>query len=282
MTYILYNPLANGGNGLVGVSQVQEANREKSPQTLDLTAIDAKAFMEGLAADDEVILCGGDGTLNHLVNELGGFLPAANIYLWRFGTGNDFLRDVLDGERADVSSVRINDHLRDLPRVDVNGKQYLFLNGCSAGVDSLVCEKMNRHRLLTTKKKANYAGTAVEAFFRDYKTVSVRVTVDGESLEFEDVWMAGAMNGRYQGGGMKFAPKQDRNSDRLCFYLWHGTGRVSTLLHFPSIIKGDYTKYTKYCEMRFGREIVIELSEPLYLQLDGETIPDVKCFVVRK
>lgn len=274
MTYILYNPFANKGKGLAGTEQVMAAYAEEAPEVIDLTKIDAKAFLGGLAAADRVILCGGDGTINRLINHLGGECPDVPIYLWRFGTGNDFLHDV--AADADIQTVRLNDYIRNLPSVEAGGERIWFVNGCSGGVDALVCEKMNRD------KKSNYVTTAIRSFFRDFKTTTARITVDGEAREYDRVWMAGAMNGRYQGGGMRFAPDQDRQSDRLCSYVWHGTNPVGTLLHFPSIIKGSHGKYTKYFEMRFGKEVTVEFGDPQALQFDGETITGVTKFTIRK
>ena len=69
MVYILYNPHANNGNGEKGVEEVRAAFAEKTPALRDLTQLDLRAFLVGLAAEDEVVLCGGDGTINRLVND---------------------------------------------------------------------------------------------------------------------------------------------------------------------------------------------------------------------
>ena len=278
MVYIVYNPHANNGEGEKGVADVRAAFADRAPVLCDVTETDLRPFLTGLTAQDEVVLCGGDGTLNRLVNDLGGEPPAVPIRVWRFGTGNDFLRDVT--ERADpaAQTVLLNGYMKSLPYMEIEGRRHFFLNGCGGGIDALVCARMNDER----GKKPSYAAVAVRSFFRDFMPMSVRVTVDGETASFDRVWMAGAMNGRYQGGGMLFGPEQDRSSDRLTFYLWHGTNRVGTLLHFPAIIKGTHGKYKKYCELRFCREITVEFSAPQYVQLDGETLSGVTRFTIRK
>lgn len=268
MTYILYNPLANNGNGLACIDEVQEAYRDDAPELRDLTQLDTKAFLADLTADDLVILCGGDGTINRLVNDLDGTRPAVPIRVWRFGTGNDFLRDVTADSDPNARTALLNDYIRNLPLATVGAQRFRFVNGCSGGVDALVCAKMNEGR----GRKQSYVTTALRCFFRDFKTTTARVTVDGVTHTFDRVWIAGAMNGRYQGGGMKFAPDQDRNSGLLCCYVWHGTSPVGTLLNFPRIMKGTHPKIRNHCEMRFGREITIEFDDPQAIQLDGETV----------
>lgn len=276
MTYILFNPLANNGNGTAGVELVRSAFADESPELHDLTQLDAGAFIAGLSADDKVVLCGGDGTLNHLVNDLDGKCPEVPIHVWRFGNGNDFMRDV-DGETP-AQTVLLNDYLDRLPCAEFNGLRRWYLNGVGAGVDALVCQRMNENR----GQRTSYISTAIRCFFKDFRTTTARVTVDGVTREYDRVWMAGAMNGRYQGGGMLFAPGQDRHSDMLCSFVWHGTGPLGTLAHFPSIMKGRHVDFKKYCDIRFGREITVELGDAHFIQLDGETLPNVTRFTVRK
>lgn len=280
MTYILYNPLANGGHGEKGIAEVQAALAAETPETLDITATDTRAFLAGLSADDKVVLCGGDGTIHHLVNDLGGDIPAVPVYVWRFGTGNDFLHDVtVDAADPAAQSVLLNDYIRDLPVVRVQGKTIRYLNGCSLGVDAVVCGMMEENRL--APKKSGYAATALRSFFKKYKPMSGRVTVDEDTREYDRIWMAAAMNGRFQGGGMKFAPEQDRAGHTLSCMVWHGTSALGTLLRFPFVIPGKHTKFPA-CDMRVGREITVELDAPTMIQLDGEVIDGVTSYTVRK
>lgn len=276
MTYILYNPLSNGGNGRKGIPAVQAAFGADDENTLDITALDTPAFFSALRAEDRVILCGGDGTLHRLVNDLEGKAPSVPVYIWRFGTGNDFLRDVAaKGE----SMVLLNDYMNGFPAAEIAGRRHFFLNGCSCGVDAVVCGMMEDSRF--SPKKSSYAVTALRSFFQRYKPVNGRVTVDGVTREYKNIWMAGTMNGHYQGGGMKFAPDQDRTGDTLTSMVWHGTTALGTLLRFPFVIPGKHTGFAA-CDMRVGREIIVELDEPAMLQMDGEVIRDVTGYTARK
>ena len=279
MTYILYNPLANGGNGLVGIDRVQAAYAAQSPELLDITTLDARAFLTGLSADDQVILCGGDGTINRLVNALDGLCPEVPIYVWRFGTGNDFLRDVT--EQSQEQSVLLNDYIRNLPATEVQGRRIRFINNCCCGVDGLVCELAEKRKLIHRKSRVNYTALAVRSVLFDYRTTSARVTVDGETREYKKVWMASVMNGRYVGGGMKLAPEQDRRSGELCCIVWHGCGRLKTLLNLTKVFDGSHASCPMF-EMRYGREVEIELDDPTAMQLDGEVVSGVTRYTARK
>ncbi len=277
MTHILFNPLANGAHGLQGVEDVQAAFAAEHPQTSDITALDARTFFAGLSAEDKIILCGGDGTLHHLVNDLDKLPPDVPLYIWRFGTGNDFLRDI--SPKGNEKTILINEYLRHLPTAEVQGVTHRFVNGCSCGVDAVVCQKMEENRL--RPKKSGYAATAVSSFFRYYKPISGRVTVDGETRAYDRIWLALAMNGRVQGGGMKFAPRQDRSGGTLTCLVWHDTSPLGTLARFPFVIPGWHTRFAA-CDMRVGHEIIVELDGPTVIQLDGEVLDGVTGYTARK
>ncbi len=282
MTYILFNRLANGGKGEEGIDAVQAAYAAQNPETLDITSLDTAAFFAKLTAEDQVILCGGDGTIHRLVNDLGGQCPAVPVYIWKFGTGNDFLRDaaLLEGRTEIPQKMLLNDYMPWLAAAEAEGQLRYYLNGCSLGVDAVVCAMMeeNRHK----PRKSGYAATALRSFFQKYKPIHGRVTVDGETREYKDIWMAASMNGHFQGGGMKFAPEQDRRGDTLCCMVWHGTTALGTLLRFPTVIPGKHVKFKDVCDIRFGREITVELDEPTVMQLDGEVIRGVSRYTAHK
>lgn len=277
MTYILYNPLANGGHGTDGLKKLQAVFEAEEPASVDVTAVDTGAFLRTLTKEDRVIVCGGDGTIHRLVNSLDGTVPAVPIYVWRFGTGNDFLRDV--AEKTE-DRVLLNDHIRNLPVAEFHGQRRRFLNGCSLGVDAVVCAMMEENRL--HPKKSSYAMTALQAFFRRYKPVSGRITVDGQTREYKDIWMAGTMHGHYQGGGMNFAPDQDRNGTWLCSIVWHGTSALGTLLRFPTLLVGLHTRFKGICEIRFGHTVTVELDQPTTIQLDGEVMENIRSYTAHK
>ena len=247
MTYILYNPKANNGHGTDGLDKVTAAVKAAggAPELLDLTQLDAGAFLMGLAAGDQAILCGGDGTLHRLVNSLDGRVPAAPVYVWRMGTGNDFLRDV-SGKNG-PRTVLLNDYIKDLPRAEVDGRNHRFLNNVQL---------------------------TLRLALRDFKPVNASVTVDGETRRYERVWVASAFNGRYVGGGVKLAPDQDRMSDKLCCVVLHDLGRVWVLVNLARAMWGGHTKLPQ-CDVRFGHEIAVTFDAPTALNMDGEVISGV-------
>ena len=67
-------------------------------------------------------------------------------------------------------------------------------------------------------------------------------------------------------------PDQKRESGELSLMIFHGSGKIKTLMIFPSIFKGEHVKNTKYVTVVKGRDIEVEFDRPTALQIDGETV----------
>ena len=274
MTYILYNPKANNNHGREGLDRVTAAltaSGAGEPKLLDLTALDARSFLMGLPAGDEVILCGGDGTLHHLINDLDGAVPAVPVRVWRMGTGNDFLRDVLGDSKAETAL--LNDYIGNLPQVETAAGRRRFLNNVSFGLDGQVCE-LGEQEKARLGRPVNYIALALRLVLRDYHVANATVTVDGESRSYERVWVASVFNGRYVGGGQMLAPRQDRTGDKLCCVVLFGLGRLEALTKLPKVLRGAHENIPQ-CDVRFGRDISVTFDRPGAINLNGEPLERV-------
>lgn len=280
MTYILYNPLASSGEG------------KKDAQALEVLYVDSKlidvtqitsypVFLGGLEKDDEIILCGGDGTLNRFANAIRGIPLKNNLFYYACGSGNDFIRD-LGKQKGATPTFRINKYLKNLPTVTVNGEERVFLNGIGYGIDGYCCEVGDQQRK-TSDKPVNYTSIAIKGLLFHYKPTNATITVDGQKYTYKKVWLAPTMNGRYYGGGMIPTPGQHRlgKKNTLSIMVFHGAGKLKTLCIFPSIFKGEHIKHKDVVEIMTGKDITVEFDRPTPLQIDGETILNVTKYHVK-
>ena len=130
MKYYLYNPLANNGIR----TEVAGA------QLIDATGLDYAAFFRDLKEEDEVVLIGGDGTVNYLINHVDCEKLRSKVYLLANGTGNDFLRDI--GEKPGTE-ILLNPYLTNLPTVRVNGLERKFINNMGFGIDRRLKQELS-------------------------------------------------------------------------------------------------------------------------------------------
>lgn len=276
MKYILVNPLSNNSHGEEVLDKVLDIVEDEK-EVIKLTQINLQDFVGKLESSDELILVGGDGTINNFVNRLEGKIPSNKIYLYPAGTGNDFLKDV--GYEGGL--FHLNKYLVNLPKVTVKGKTYFFINGVGFGIDGYCCEVGDKLKATSTKK-INYTSIAIKGLLFHFKKVKATIEVDGETYNYKNVWIAPTMNGRYYGGGMNMAPNQDRlNTERtLTNVVYKSWSKMVALISFPSIFKGEHIKKKNIVKVHTGKKIKVTFNRPTSLQIDGETILDVLSYEV--
>ena len=272
--HALFNPLACNGLGGETAKKLDAIYGNENMVYRDIRKIeDYRYFFAEIPNTDSVILCGGDGTINRFINATKGIETAHEILYYPCGSGNDFWRDIGGADRP----VRINEYIKRLPTVVVNGEEYAFINGVGYGIDGYCCEVGDRIRREDPKKTINYGGIAVKGLLFHYAPTRATVTVDGVEHVFEKAWLVPTMYGRFYGGGMMATPDQDRNAEdkTLSVLVFHGSGRLKTLTIFPSIFKGEHVKHTKHVTVLTGKEIRVSFDRPVALQIDGETLLDI-------
>ena len=279
-TYILYNTLAGCGDCLDKCTALA-AQYEGEVIQQDITKIeDYPSFIRSLDAEDRIIVCGGDGTLNRFINAVCELPIACEVLYYAIGTGNDFLHDL--DKQVGEPPLDLKPYMNNLPTVCVKDKKCRFVNGIGFGIDGYCCEVGDKKKAAAPGKPVNYTAIAITGLLFHYKPSNAVVIVDGVEHRYKKVWIAATMKGRYYGGGMMTAPEQDRLAEdgKVTVVLFHGKGRLKTLMVFPSIFKGEHVKHTETVAVHSGHEITVRFDRPQSLQIDGETVLNVSEYTV--
>ncbi len=274
MNYVFWNS-ESGKRGNDNLSLLKEKLTAMECDYVDVIKFPGfKEYLKNIESGDRIYLVGGDGTLNHFVNDTDGMNIENDIYYYPSGSGNDFLRDI--EITKDECPIKVNKYLEDLPFCEVNGKRYRFLNGIGFGIDGYCCE-VGDEKKSRKVENINYTSIAIKGLLFHYHPTDCVITVDGKRYEYKKVWLCPTMNGRYYGGGMMASPGQNRlDKERtLSAMLFYGKGKIATLMAFPSIFKGEHVKKTGIVSIHTGKDIKVEFSRPTPLQIDGETIKGV-------
>ena len=272
--FILYNPLAGNGTAKEAAERLAAASSAEAVLSTVTKITDYDAFFAGMTPEDTLTICGGDGTLNHFVNDTAGLDIPCEVFYLAVGSGNDFLRDL--DKTPDGTPVCITKYIKNLPVTEVKGKTYRFLNNVGYGIDGYCCEVGDELKAKSVKA-INYTSIAIKGLLFHYKSKNAVITVDGKEYRFKKVWLAPTMKGRFYGGGMMATPEQDRLAEggKLSVLVFHGSGRLHTLMVFPSIFKGEHVKHKKIVTVLSGYDVKVSFDAPAAVQIDGETIPDV-------
>ncbi len=235
---------------------------------------------------DQLIVVGGDGTLNEVVNglfpedkEMGiGTEPIrrdVRLAVVRRGTGGDFARNLaLPNKGIKVfahvaSSQTISTDLGLCLFQSPSGKvcRRAFINIASFGLSGLVDQKLNFGR-----KRAgslSYAGAIISALY-SYKRQLVRVLVDNKPLYEGRLLLGAVANAPYFGGGIKIAPDADYSDGRLNIVLLVHIGQREVMNSW-SIYSGQHIHWDS---VRVARGESIEVSAlestECLLDIDGE------------
>lgn len=272
MIYALYNALAGNSTCKEQAEKLRGLYADGELALRSMADIDYAEFFSALNAEDKVIICGGDGTLNRFVNDTRAIKIENDILYYAAGSGNDFPHDL--GREKGEPPFKINQYISNLPSVTVNGRETLFINAIGFGIDGYCCEVGDEMRKKPAGKPVNYTSIAIKGLLYDFKPANATIVADGVEKSYKKVWIAPAMHGRFYGGGMNAAPLQSRTDPegKLSLVVWHGSNKLKTLMIFPSIFKGEHVKHTECIEIIKADEVTVRFDKPCALQIDGETV----------
>ena len=275
---ILYNPKSNNKQGKTAAQAVTKLIKGEEYEYIDwLSITDRNQFFNALDEYDKIILCGGDGTLNHFINDVDTDALKNDVYLYAVGTGNDFVTSI-GGDTETL--IPINEYIVNLPTVTVKQKDYKFINGVGFGIDGYCCEVGDAQKE-KSDKPVNYTSIAIKGLLFHFQPVNAVVTVDGKVERFKKVWIAPTMYGTCYGGGMFPTPDQKRGEGKVSTMLFFGKGRLKTLSVFPAIFKGEHVQHTDMVKIFTGKTATVKFDRPTALQIDGETIKNVTEYSVK-
>lgn len=214
--------------------------------------------------------CGGDGTLNNVVNGAVGY-ENAEIACYPMGSGNDFLRYFGDYKKFLNLENLIKGHTVKCDAIQYKDKYCIniFNIGFDGGV--VVSQRKIKRFPLISGSVAYVLGVLVNVFKKfNYK---VKLTVDDKVIYEGKSALCAMANGICYGGGFYCAPNADINDGLIDVCLI----KKVTIFQFASFLgaykKGTYItnkKALKYFETVKGKHVELEIEKPLYYAIDGE------------
>lgn len=213
----------------------------------------------------EVLVLGGDGTLNYVVNEIQGRkLP---ISIVSNGTGNDSVKSlhgVLDFEKQ--VDIVLNGVIRKYD-LGLCGDRY-FVNGVGIGFDGEVVKEM--------VERGNKRGTHLDYLLivlrivAGFKEQMLKFSLDGVPFQKKILLMT-ISNGTTFGGGFIINPFAKTNDGLLDVCIINEIASLKRFWHLPKLKTGAHHKM-KQTEFHLASNISIEATDQLVAHLDGEYI----------
>ena len=244
---------------------------------------DARRFTEEAVRTGEpvrIYACGGDGTLNEVVNGAAGQDHAAITNVPK-GTGNDFLKIFGPDCRKLFSDLEALAAGPQTPfdLIDCNG--HLGIDVVCAGVDARIAASVHRYKglPLVTGIGAYILSLGEHVFF---KGIARPITVEMGDIRWEDrpASLLCVCNGRHYGGG--FMPVGDAMPDDgvLDMLLVKKVNLPTFLRLVGKYAKGLYKQYPELILDYHGQSAAFSAREPITVVVDGEVLRDT-AFTVR-
>lgn len=226
---------------------------------------------------DIVVACGGDGTVNSVVNGLAE--TDATLGVLPIGTGNDFAKAI----QVNFSLLQCFDILESKEAIPLDLIRYSgdaegwCANTLGMGLDGLANYYSKSYKWLTGP--IVYVIGAIKAAW-NFRGTSVELTVDDKTIKQKMV-MITACNGKWEGGKFYLAPEADLK-DGLINFITIGKISFLRILFYLPFFRWGPKKWMKELKSELVRNIEVKSAQPVAVHADGEHIgSDIKSLNVR-
>ncbi len=215
--------------------------------------------------------CGGDGTLNDVLN---GCMGYDNIILSHLpiGTGNDFikyfgprakedflnLKELMKGNVVDVDVMKVND--------------YYSMNIANIGLDAMVAYNVHKFkRIPLIKGKSAYQMSIAYSFFT---SIAHNMTIKVDDVEEKEkcFTICVCANAKYYGGNYLAAPCADLQDGYMDVILIPKISRVKILNVLGAYEKGEHLgeKYKNIVHYRKAKKVEFIADKEIAVCIEGE------------
>lgn len=230
-----------------------------------------------------IIVVGGDGTLNEVVNGVFGqqVVPtdAVTIGMIMLGTGNDWGR-MYNIKTKYHKAVKIlkkeRIFIQDAGKVTYHEgneqKSRYFVNIAGMGYDALVAEMTNRLKDKGGGGPLSYLANLFKGLFR-YKQAQMEIHIDGEHAFQGRVFSMSVGICKYNGGGMMQLPHAVADDGILDMTVFYNATKMDVVKNIKKLYDGSFLELP--IVKTFTATKVSVISSPprnVYLEADGESL----------
>ena len=213
-----------------------------------------------------IYACGGDGTLNEVVNGAAGFRNVA-VTVFSGGSGNDFARMF-----SEPDAFRSLERLLDAEEVTfdlIKCNEDYSLNICSVGLDARIGHDVANYKRIPLL--SGFRAYAVSTVINVVKGIYEHYVVELDGERFDgNFTMICACNGRFYGGGFCPVPTSDPTDGKLDVLLVKDVSRLKVAQVVGAYKDGKYANFPDLIRHFSTDRVVIHCDRPTGINLDGE------------
>lgn len=217
--------------------------------------------------DTRIYACGGDGTLNEVVNGAAGYENLA-ITCIPMGSGNDFIRIFGEdqGRFSQISSFFETEQAA-FDLIECNGRY--AINICSVGFDARVGFGVSEYRRRPSVTGEQAYKKSLMAELRKGINHPIDVEVGGRQFTGKRVLVC-VCNGRYYGGGFNPSPTARPDDGEFDILVTEKLNLFQVARLIDRYSKGQAAQLPEFIHVFKGNELTIRCPKPEPVNLDGE------------
>ena len=212
---------------------------------------------------DELIVIGGDGTINEVINNYHG---KEFIYL-AYGSGNDLARSIKFNRNIEISKLLDTNKYIEYDVGVVNDRKFCL--GFDIGFNADIIKRTDGSKLKKYLGKYIYLLKGVIGILM-LKKYKVKISWDDGEIETDKLYLLNAMIQPYEGGGIKFAPDATGQDGKLHVMIMENISSVTFVYNYLCLLLKKHNKMRKVKQITTDR-LAIKTNQR-YFQIDGELI----------
>ncbi len=185
---------------------------------------------------DVIIACGGDGTINLVVNAMIKFGINASLGIIPSGTANDFASFLKIPKTPEVAASIIAKG-KQIPMDIAKANDQYYINVLAIGTFASISQSVDKTLKHSVGKLAYYAKGV--SSLPNFKPIKLRITTSTEVIE-DKFYLAVFMNTSSAGGFDKLAPDADISDGKYDFIAFKGENVVEVAKPFVSVLLGEH------------------------------------------
>ena len=215
-----------------------------------------------------IYACGGDGTLNEVVNGAAGFSNCAVTH-YPMGSGNDFIKASSDPAAFGDLEKLLDPDERVFDLIQVNDR--LGIDICSIGIDARIGTDVGKYKRIPLLSGGGaYALSTlvnvVKGIHRHYI-----VEIAGERIDARQTMIC-VCNGRWYGGGFNPVPDAELDDGLLDVLLVGPVSRLQVASIIGKYKKGLYRRYPELIRHFRVPELRVVCDAQSRVNIDGELL----------
>ncbi len=228
-----------------------------------------------------LIACGGDGTVNEVLNGIVGYDNAV-LGIVPIGTGNDYVRnfpegvDFLDIESQLQGQVIKSDVMKYSGVLQGEEKTRYCINMFNIGFDCNVADLTQTLKTYPLLSGSMAYLAAILGILVKKKGANLKVELDGEVVENGPLLLTAIANGSFCGGGVKSAPTASINDGKMDVNVIYDISRINFVKKFPYYSKGTHMELPDVGDFLLFRQckkaVITPIDGTMRLCADGEIV----------